>query len=141
MPKKSYGQRSPKDYSPWGSQKSWTRRSDLLQEGLGHTQVCCTQSLCPCGSPLLTRTSAGDTQTRFCLSLCGVSGPWCTEGLSEHLWRVWGLILNTISPLLPSCWGFFFAVGRGISPQSFPAPTEGAANQQQQNNITLRICT
>ena len=34
----------------------------LLQEGLGHTQVCCTQSPCPCGRPLLTRTSAGDTQ-------------------------------------------------------------------------------
>ena len=36
---------------------------DLLQEGLCHTQVCCTQSPCPCGRPLLTRTSAGDTQT------------------------------------------------------------------------------
>ena len=35
----------------------------LLQEGLCHTQVCCTQSPCPCGRPLLTRTSAGDTQT------------------------------------------------------------------------------
>ena len=23
---------------------------------------------------------------------------------SEHLWQVWGLILNMISPLLPSCW-------------------------------------
>ena len=29
---------------------------DILQEGLCHTQVCCTQSPCPCGSPLLTRT-------------------------------------------------------------------------------------
>ena len=36
---------------------------DLLQEGLCHTQVCCTQSPCPCVRPLLTRTSAGDTQT------------------------------------------------------------------------------
>ena len=45
---------------------------DLLQEGLCHTQVCCTQSPCPCGSPLLTRTSAGDTQTQFWLSLCGL---------------------------------------------------------------------
>ena len=27
-------------------------------------QVCCTQNLCPCGSPLLTRTSTGDTQTQ-----------------------------------------------------------------------------
>ena len=41
---------------------------DLLQEGLCHTQVCCAQSPCPCGSPLLTRTSTGDTQTQFCLS-------------------------------------------------------------------------
>ena len=36
---------------------------DLLQEGLCHTQVCCTQSPCPCGSLLLTHTSTGDTQT------------------------------------------------------------------------------
>ena len=30
-----------------------------------------------CSSPLLTRTPTGDTQTQFCLSLCGVF--WCTE--------------------------------------------------------------
>ena len=36
---------------------------NLLQEGLCHTQGCCTQSPWPCGSPLLTRTSAGDIQT------------------------------------------------------------------------------
>ena len=53
---------------------------NLLQEGLCHTQVCCTQSLCPYGSPLLTCTSTGDAQTQFCLSLCGVSGSWCTQG-------------------------------------------------------------
>ena len=48
---------------------------DLLQEGLCHTQVCCTQSLCPCGRPLLTGTSTGDTHTQrqVCLSLCRVS--------------------------------------------------------------------
>ena len=34
---------------------------NLLQEGLCHAQVCCTQSPCPCNSPLLTRTSLGDT--------------------------------------------------------------------------------
>ena len=64
---------------------------DLLQDGLCHTQVCCTQRPCPCSSPLLTWTSAGDTQTQFCLSLCGVSGFWCTQDLfepSECLWRV-----------------------------------------------------
>ena len=47
---------------------------DLLQEALCHTPVCCTQSPCPCSSPLLTCTFTGDTQTQFCLSLCGVSG-------------------------------------------------------------------
>ena len=64
----------------------------LLQEGLCHTQVCCTQGPCPCGSPLLTCTYTGDTQTQFCLSLCGVSGSWCTQGLfepSEYLWQEW----------------------------------------------------
>ena len=60
---------------------------DLFQEGLCHAQVYCTQSPCPCGSPQLTCTSR-DTQTQFCLSLCGVSGSWFTQGLfepSEHL--------------------------------------------------------
>ena len=49
---------------------------DLLQEGLCHTQVCCTQDFCPCDSPLLTCSSSGDTQTQFCLSLWGGSGSW-----------------------------------------------------------------
>ena len=73
-----------------------------------------TQSPCPCGGPLLTHTSAGDTQTQFWLSLCGVSGSWCAQGLfepSKHLWWAWGLILNAVSPFLPSCWGFSFALG------------------------------
>ena len=79
---------------------------NLLQEGLCHTRVCCTQSSYPCGRPLLTRTSAGDTQTEFWLSLCGVSGSWCAQRLfepSECLWQVRGLILNAISPFLPFC--------------------------------------
>ena len=81
----------------------------------------------PCSSPLLTRTSTGDTRAQFCLSLCGVSGSWCTQGLfepSEGLWRLWGLILNVISPLLPSCWGFFFALGHGLSSQSRSIATQ-----------------
>ena len=68
---------------------------------------------CPCSSPLLTCTSTGDTQTQFCLSLCGVSGSWSTQDLfkpSEHFWWVWGLILNVILPLLPFFWGFSFAL-------------------------------
>ena len=62
---------------------------DLLQEGLCHTQIYCTQSPCPRSSPLLTCTSSGDTQTQFwgvsvgslcpgahkvCLSLLSISG-------------------------------------------------------------------
>ena len=34
---------------------------------------------------------------------------------SKCHWRVWNLILNEISPLLLSCLGFSFALGRGIS--------------------------
>ena len=45
---------------------------DLLQEGLCHAQVYCTQSPCPYGSPLLTCTSTGDTQAQIWLSLCGL---------------------------------------------------------------------
>ena len=75
-------------------------------------------SPCPCGRPLLTRTFAGDTQAQFWPSLCSVSGSWCTQGLfepSEHLWQERSLILNTILPLLPSCLGFPFALGHGVS--------------------------
>ena len=61
---------------------------DLLQEGLCHTQVYCTQSPCTFSSPLLSHISTGDTQTQFWLSLCGVSVSWWAQGLfqtSEHL--------------------------------------------------------
>ena len=33
---------------------------------------------------------------------------------SEHFWWVWGLILNMTLPLLPSFWGFSFALGCGV---------------------------
>ena len=55
---------------------------DLLQEDLCHTQVCCTQSPCSCGSPLLACISTRDAHTQFCLSLCGVPGSQCTQGPS-----------------------------------------------------------
>ena len=45
-------------------------------------------------------------------------GPGVHKVLSEPsvcLWCVWGLILNAISPLLPSSWGFSFALGCGVS--------------------------
>ena len=48
----------------------------------------------------------------------GSLGPGVHKGLFEPckpLWQLWGLILNAISPLLPSCSGFSFAVGHGVS--------------------------
>ena len=73
----------------------------------------------PLRQATVDRTSAGDTQT-----LKGRSGSDSVESpgahkvlfeSSEHLWQVWGLILNTILPLLPSCWGFSFVFGCGVS--------------------------
>ena len=93
---------------------------DLLQEGLCHNPGLLHPEPRPCSSPLLTRTSVGDTQTQFWLSLCWVSCFLVHTRFepSKHLWWVWGLILNAISPFLLSCWGFSFALGRGLSPQS-----------------------
>ena len=85
------------------------------------TRVCCDQSPCPCGWPLLTRVSTGDTQTlkgRSGSVSVGSLGPGAHKiffELSEHLWWVWSLILNAISPLLLSCWAFSFATGHGES--------------------------
>ena len=80
------------------------------------------QSPCPCGRPLLTHTSAGDnTQTlkdRSGSVSVGSLGPGTAKDLfelSERLWQVWGLILKVILTLLPSCWGFFFALGCRVS--------------------------
>ena len=62
---------------------------NLLQEGLCHTQVCCTQSPCPCGRPLLTHApqegvkhnavsvsvgSLGPGAHKVCLSPLNISG-------------------------------------------------------------------
>ena len=68
---------------------------NLFQEGLCHTQVCCTQI--PCGRPLLTSTLTGDTHTWFWLSLCGLSmrsvsfpglSIWATSCLASTLSQV-----------------------------------------------------
>ena len=73
---------------------------DLLPEGLCHTHVYCTQSPCPRGRPLLTRTSTGDTQTlKHRSGSVSVGSPGVHKVLlepSECLWKVWGLILNVI---------------------------------------------
>ena len=59
--------------------------SDLFQEGLRHTQVCCTQSPCPCGRPLLTYTFSGDTQTQFWSVSVGYLGPCAHKGCLSPL--------------------------------------------------------
>ena len=88
---------------------------------VGVIQVCCSQSPWPHGRPLLTQASAGDTQTlkgRSGSGSVGSLGPGAPKVLSEpseHLWQVWNLILNVISPLLPSSWGLSFSLGCGVS--------------------------
>ena len=80
---------------------------DLLQEGLCHPQVCCTQR----PPPVAVHCWPGPPQEmlkQFCLSLCGVPESWSAQGLlepSEHLWLEWGLILTANLPLPPSCLG------------------------------------
>ena len=57
-------------------------------------------------------------KTQFWLSLCGIYVFCCSQSLFEpsgHLWWIRSLILNTISPLLSSFWGFSFALGHGVS--------------------------
>ena len=79
---------------------------DLPQEGLCHTQVYCTQSPYPCGRPLLTRTSARDTQTLkgsisfsmslpivFCSLPRGTTGSMMKVSLSISQW-MWVLTLT-----------------------------------------------
>ena len=58
---------------------------DLIQEGLCHTQVCCTQSPYPCTRPLLTCTSTGDSNIQRLIwpGLCGVS--WCAQ---DFVWAL-----------------------------------------------------
>ena len=57
--------------------------SHLLQEGSCHLQVCCTQSPCPCGRPLLTCASTGDTLTLKGRSdSVSVGSPGAHKGLS-----------------------------------------------------------
>ena len=51
-------------------------------------------------------------------SLVGSLGPGKHKVLfepSECLWWIWGLIPNMNLPHLPSCWGFSFALGSGVS--------------------------
>ena len=78
-------------------------------------QVCCRQSPCPHDRPLLTCASVGDTKTlkgrSFSLSVgpLGLGTHKVLFEASKHFWHAWGL------PLLPTCWGFSFALKVGYS--------------------------
>ena len=109
-----------------GQMATSSKRTDATHPG---SQVCCSQSPCPCGGPLLTCASVGDTQTlkgRSGLVSCGVPGSWYIRGL------VWALRASlagmgfdskcAFTPLtvllgLLLCswmWGIFFLVGSNI---------------------------
>ena len=84
------------------------------------SQMCCSQSPCPCCRSLLTCAAVGNTQTlkgRSDSVSCGVPGSCCAQGFVCAL-RVSlvgrDLILNIILLLLLSCWGFSFAPGCGV---------------------------
>ena len=70
---------------------------------------------------MLNYSSTGDIQTLKGISgsvFAGCLGPGALKVLfepSECLWLVWDSILNVISPLLLSFWGFSFALGCGVS--------------------------
>ena len=106
--------------------KFWQLYGGVIPRGLMPHKVCCTQSPCPCGRPLLylCRRHSNTQGRRGSVS---VGSPDVHKVLfvsSEHLWQVWSLILNVISPLLPSCWasllrldvGYLFLMGIQHSP-------------------------
>ena len=91
------------------------------------------------------------SNTGLAQSLCGVFEPWCAQGLfepSECLWRVRGLIVNLISPLVPSCWGFYFALECRVSSfggskvlQLRVVQQQVAVSQFSQEKMTTRLST
>ena len=64
---------------------------ELLQEGLYHTQVCCTQSPCFSGRPLLICISIGDTQTLKGRSGSASVGPYGMHKVLFDPWSIFGV--------------------------------------------------
>ena len=67
---------------------------------------------------MLLQVSLKQSEASLTQSLVVSLGPGVHKVLfepSEHFWQVWSLMLNTISPLLLSCWGFSFALGCWVS--------------------------
>ena len=99
--------------------ENFERYFAIMWDECNCAQDCCTQSPCLCSRPLLTHTPAGYTQTlKGMSSSVSVGSSGAHKVLfdpSERVWWVWGLILNVISSLLLSCWGFSFALECGVS--------------------------
>ena len=83
------------------------------------SQVRCSQRPCPRGGRCWPVPLQGmNTQCRSGSVSVGSPGPGAHKVLfepSDHLWQIWSLFLNVISPLLPSCRGCSCALGRGVS--------------------------
>ena len=69
-------------------------KSNLLQEGLCHTQVCCTHCPQPWTRPLLTHTSTGDSWTLMdksgsvsCVETFHYRGLECKSRKSRGIWN------------------------------------------------------
>ena len=89
---------------------------------------CYTQCPQPCSRPLLTCTFTGDTQTLFWLSLCGVSGSWCTQ---DSVCALQGLFSQSCVSSGGSMVGLMatsskraYAIPRSAEPRA-PAPLAG----------------
>ena len=86
---------SPVLYKFW--QLSCGVNGNLLQEGLWNTQLCCTQSHC-WPVPLQETLKHKGRSCSVSVGSPGVHNVLFEP--SEHLWWVWGLIVNAILPLL-----------------------------------------
>ena len=67
--------------------------------------------------PVLPQETLKHSKSGLAQSLVVSLSPGVQEVLfepSKHIWWVWGLIPNMISPLLPSCWFSSFAIGLGV---------------------------
>ena len=78
----------------------------------------CTQSPSPCSRPLMTHTSARDSNTGVAQSLWGL---WVLVHARFFFWALQAsmadisLILNVILLVLLSCWDFSFALGHRVT--------------------------
>ena len=85
-------------------------------KNLCHTQVCCIQSPAPVVGhwwPIPPQETLKHSKAGLTVSMGSLGAHKVLFQPSEHLWQVWGLILNAILPFLPSFWGFSFALDVG----------------------------